>query len=60
MRTADDKFVSGARVESMSLIIAATDLPLRIDKACKASMNSGSSVTLVWWPDNDTDNFFIL
>lgn len=47
------------RVESSSLIIDATDLPWRFDSTCRASMNSGSSVMLVWWPDNETDNFFI-
>lgn len=46
-------------MESSSLIIDATDLPWRFASVCSASMNSGSSVMLVWWPDKDTDNFFI-
>ena len=59
-RTADDRFVSGVRAQSISFIIWATGLPARAANVCRASMNSGSRVMLVWWPDNDTDSFFII
>ena len=47
------------RDSSISFIIVAMGLPARAANACRASMNSGSSVMLVWWPDKDTDSFFI-
>ena len=45
---ADDRFVFGARVESILFIIDATDKLSRLAIACMASMNSGSSEMLVW------------
>lgn len=59
-RTADDRLVSVARDESISFIMVAIGLPMRFAKVCNASMNSGSRVMLVWWPDKDTDIFFIM
>lgn len=52
--------MSGERVASISLIIVATGLPARCANACNASINSGSSVMLVWWPDKDTEIFFMI
>lgn len=45
---------------SMDDIIDATDVFCDVAILFNVSMNSGSKVILVWWPDNDTDNFFIL
>lgn len=57
---AADKFVSGVRLSSICSIIDATDLFCICAKSCNASINSGSSDILVWWPDKDTDIFFII
>lgn len=44
---ADDKFVSGVRVLSMSQTRDATDTPRAVAICFNVSMNSGSSVILV-------------
>lgn len=59
-RIADDRFVPDSRDESISLIIAATDLPCCFASAYRTSMNSGSSVMLVWCPHKEMDIFFML
>ena len=56
---ADDKFVFAFLLLSISLIIAATDMPRAVAMRFNTSMNSGSRVILVWCPDKDTDIFFI-
>lgn len=50
----------GARLLSISQIMDAIDVPRMMAIRFSASINSGSRVILVWWPDNETDNFFIL
>lgn len=47
-RTADDRFVSGARVLSMEDIIDATDVFCNFAAVFNTSRNSGSRVMLVW------------
>ena len=59
-RIADDRFVLGARLLSISQIMDAIDVPRMMAICFSVSINSGSRVILVWWPDNETDNFFIL
>lgn len=44
----------------MSVMIDATDCFLSWAMRCSSATNSGSSVILVWWPDKDTDIFFIV
>lgn len=56
---ADDKFTSGVRFLSKSEIIEAIDIFFVFAMRCNSVINSGSSETLVWWPDKETDSFFI-
>ena len=58
-RTADDRLVFAVRVSSISDMMDAIDVLRARAIWCRASMNSFSSERLVWWPDKDTDIFFI-
>lgn len=60
MRTADERFVPMPRFSSISSMIFATGFFISLAISCSAMMNSSSSEMLVWCPDKDTDNFFIL
>jgi len=59
-RTADERLESEFRFLSMSSIIDATDTLSCLAIWLSAAMKSSSNEILVWCPDKDTDNFFIL
>ena len=59
IRVSEERLVSGFRDSSILLIIAATEVLRWVAIFCNTSKNSFSSEILVWWPDKDTDIFFI-